>query len=176
MKQNVKNTLVATKIPIWQITKDGFEPACITWKNAANKRFATYDSGTAQDDTDDLVLDKETGLVWERFPNDTERTYAMTSIHAIQKILGNRLGWRVPTVEELASLLDPSTPDALPAGHPFINLQTGLNEFYWTSSTYVGDTAYAWSVSLDLAYPSPTLKSASQFVWCVRGGYGHDAY
>jgi hypothetical protein len=34
--------------------------------DATNPRFAVYDPGTPADETYDLVLDKETGLVWAR--------------------------------------------------------------------------------------------------------------
>src|SRR6266849_5696589 len=72
------------------------------------------------------VLDRETGLVWEQSPDSRSRTWFDAQIHCNQRTVGNRSAWRLPTVQELASLVDPSVPPpgpTLPAGHPFTNLQ-----------------------------------------------------
>jgi len=78
------------------------------------------------------VYDKETGLVWEQSPlhpageETGVRTWVMAQADCNVKIVGNRRGWRLPTVQELASLLDPSNPNGnpdLPVGHPFSNVQ-----------------------------------------------------
>lgn len=62
--KRAKNTHRAVNIPIWQITQDGNAPFSVNWvDHAPNPRFAIYDPGTPGDETDDLVLDKETGLV-----------------------------------------------------------------------------------------------------------------
>jgi hypothetical protein len=59
--------------------------------------------------------------------------------------LGNRLGWRLPTVNELASLVDPSRSDpALPAGHPFNDVQ--LSDHYWSATTDSRDLDNRWVV------------------------------
>lgn len=96
---------------------------------------------------------------------------------------GNRMGWRLPTFQELASLVDrtQSTP-VLPAGHPFIDVQS--SDMYWSatpkdaSSLAAGDSDFillqAWALRLGdgEAFPS-TIKYFSQhLVWCVRGGQG----
>jgi hypothetical protein len=85
---------------------------------------------------DEAVLDKETGLVWARdanlFPQDDDYPGHHLTIWA--KVIGGRKGWRFPTVEELLSLVDPTTTDsALPSGHPFLNV---LGKYYYTSSNY----------------------------------------
>jgi hypothetical protein len=75
------------------------------------------------------VLDRETGLVWERFPlsplspgggDPGRRTWSEAQQRCRLLRAGNRLGWRLPALEELGSLADPSVTSspALPAGHP----------------------------------------------------------
>src|SRR5437660_5376822 len=64
------------------------------------------------------VLDRETGLVWERSPGDTNNDGIVNNsdaldwvdarIHCADKSVGGRKGWRLPSVTELASLVDPS--------------------------------------------------------------------
>lgn len=120
----------------------------------------------------EAVLDKETGLVWEKSPGSNTLPWGNFSACYL-KTLGGRKGWRTPTVEELASLIDPSmTSPALPVGHPFTNVQTG---YYWSSTTSTS-TTYAGVVSLYTGDISIELKTASKYNWCVRGGQGHDAY
>src|SRR5262245_53756118 len=57
------------------------------------------------------VLDQETGLVWERSPSTTLEPWSPRNpdtahILCAVKAVGNRLGWRLPTIQELGSLLD----------------------------------------------------------------------
>jgi hypothetical protein len=89
--------------------------------------------------------------------------------------VGGRKGWRLPTIEELASLVDTSQSNpALPAGHPFTGVQS---YYYWSSSTYAGGTSNAWVVKFNDGHVPYGFKSVDIiYVWCVRGGYGHDAY
>lgn len=81
--------------------------------------------------------------------------------------LGDRKGWRGPTVEEFASLFDTTqSVPALPSGHPFSNVQYSG---YWSSTTYAGLPDRAWHVHMS-GNVSQQLKSYALFVWPVRGG------
>lgn len=120
------------------------------------------------------ALDKETGLVWEKSPDTTTRTWTSAFSYCYQRQVGGRKGWRLPTIEELASLVDTSQSNpALPAGHPFTNVQSN---FYWSSTTYASSTSVAWGVDFYSGSVSLSVKGSGYYVWCVRGGYGHDAY
>ncbi|MBW7897310.1 MAG: DUF1566 domain-containing protein [Candidatus Brocadiaceae bacterium] len=131
----------------------------------ATKRFKIVLDGAA-------VLDKETGLVWEKSPDTTARTWADAIYYAYNNNVGGRKGWRLPTVEELASLVDPTRSNpALPIGHPFTNVQS---DYYWSSTTLVTNTSNAWLVSFYNGNVNTTDKTYNNYVWCVRGGHGHD--
>jgi hypothetical protein len=133
----------------------------------------------------EAVLDKETGLVWERSPDErgVAVSWAAASGLCIRMTLGNRLGWRLPTVEELLSLYDPTAPvpssqPRISSGHPFLNVRCS-GERYWTATTSRTNNEYAYAVdtygiaNLTTRFKGPTVLHNT---WCVRGRIGHDAY
>ena len=153
--------------PRWDIT-----PA--DWvDHGPNRRFAIYDSGTGNH-ADDVVFDKETGLVWERSPTQDKKIWDVAILHAYTKARGGRKGWRLPTIEELLSLVDPTQNNpTLPAGHPFEQVMTDY--FYWSCTLGMTEPpTYAWGYNFGNADTSNCLKTAQLYVWLVRGGYGHD--
>lgn len=126
----------------------------------------------------EAVLDRETGLVWERSPGSAEsdrQIWAQALSHCNNITVGSRKGWRLPTTQELASLLDPAqTNPSLSAGHPFTNLQRpGINEsiYAWSATSSV-DPNRAWGVFFLNGSVFTDDKGDSNFVWCVRGGHG----
>jgi hypothetical protein len=123
----------------------------------------------------DAVLDRETGLVWERSPS--EALVRLDFDPCGERIVGNRQGWRVPTEHELRSLVDPS-PDhpSLPAGHPFINIHFsvpafGLADLYLTTTPDLLNDGYRLLVGFGhprVAGSSPPSIAFGR-AWCVRG-------
>jgi len=118
------------------------------------------------------ILDKETGLVWEQKPDSASMNWDSAQDYCNNLYKGKRKGWRVPTLQELASLVDPDHDPALPAGHPFENVQSLL---YWTATTRTDDPNMAWSVWMQGGHAGPDVKIYDRFVWCVRGGQSVDA-
>lgn len=120
---------------------------------------------------DKAVLDKETGLVWASNANlaGELKTWEQAIFFCRNLGIGNRKGWRLPTVEELASLVDPTqTGMSLPIDHPFSNVQFS----YWSSTTYTPDSDYAWHVSMNFGFVGYSRKTGYFYVWPVRGGSG----
>ena len=121
------------------------------------------------------VLDRETGLVWEQSPSTSSFDWLDAQAQCNGLKTGGRMGWRLPTLQELASLVDPSvTPGpTLPAGHPFTNVQSGI---YWSATSNASNTVLAWSVVFFSggSVSRGILKSSTAPVWCVRGRQGVD--
>ena len=117
------------------------------------------------------VLDKETGLVWERAPVDAVADWANAVIDCTYSNIGGRLGWRLPRIEELTSILE--TTAQLPAGHPF----TVPSGQYWSATTVPTNSGpnsgAAWSAFLGSGVAS-AVKTLPFRRWCVRGGAGID--
>ena len=130
------------------------------------------------------VLDRETGLVWEQSPSTSTFIWEDAQFHCngVDVIFpdrpgvraGNRLGWRLPTLQELSSLVDLSVSapgPTLPSGHPFSNVQSN---FYWSATTYAAGAGGAWDVNFGGGFVNIGDKSLDGDVWCVRGGQGVD--
>ena len=158
---------------VWRMLDKNF----VEWPG--NPRFAVCDDGTSGDFSDDMVLDKETGLIWARDANlpGEEKLWEEAVSFCRNLVLGNRKGWRLATVEELGSLVDPSNSwPSLPSGHPFINVQfTVLNKAYWSSTTNEVASGAAWAIRMFNGGTSSWWwkADANMYVWPVRGGNGY---
>jgi hypothetical protein len=153
------------------------QPHLKSWSNIIPpaKRFVVL-----ADFNNETVLDRETGLVWERSPDQNPRTWYDAVRSCWLRQVGGRMGWHLPTVEELGSLVDPIVPPpgpALPIGHPFQNIQPST---YWTSTTDVRVPflpTQAWEVRFgDPGQIGDSGKDNLRYVWCVRGGTHADKY
>jgi hypothetical protein len=121
------------------------------------------------------ALDRETGLVWERSPDTDFQTQRSALFLCVRKTVGSRMGWRLPTIQELTTLVDP-TVNSLPAGHPFSNVGSPQTTRYWSATSYSVDPNYAWTTNFETTGTTILLKgtaisnSIEQLAWCVRGG------
>jgi hypothetical protein len=128
------------------------------------------------------VLDNETGLVWERDAGTTNPTFSGAMIECHQFVTAdNRKGWRLPTADELATLIDTSqSPFRVPAGHPFTNVVGTANGPYWTSTTdpdLASTSVVVDFVTGDVLFDWPkggTPPQILEHVWCVRAPGGND--
>jgi hypothetical protein len=129
------------------------------------------------DNGDGTVTDNLTGLIWLQNANRFElRTWAdaLSDCNSLAddgsaltdgSVAGD---WRLPNVKELQSLIDFGKYNpALPAGHPFITVQSSN---YWSSTTDAHYTPYAWDLSMTYGLANLSDKARSFYVWPVRGG------
>jgi Protein of unknown function (DUF1566) len=136
----------------------------------------------------EAVLDRETQLVWEREPQDPflPGTFTVAVDDCYNRIVGGRMGWRLPTLEELTSLLveTPTTNPqvvraALPDGHPFIGIRSGdrPESAYWSitaGSNTFGEGRFTVAVD-EPEVSTVVLETDLEIVhpnWCVRGPGG----
>jgi len=133
------------------------------------------------------VVDNLTGLIWLQNANCTETingvakgSGSLTWLHALN--LSNSLAagkcgltdgssasqWRLPTRKELQTIIDASKSNpAVPAGHPFSNIQISS---YWSSTTYAGSTTFAWFTYLGDGSVDSDYKTSTRYVWPVKDG------
>ena len=155
--------------PTWSIKLDSTNGDDVT--GCGSSRFECVLDGEA-------VLDKETGLVWDKTPDTGTRTWTQALTHCFKREVGGRKGWRAPTIEEILSLSDEGERPVLPGGHPFLSAP---GHHYWSSTTAEGgDPGRAFAPIYDGApfgeWLEKFFKNSTLPVWCVRGGQGYDAY
>jgi len=145
--------------------------------NDVTKRFIVLPAFGNQ-----AVLDKETQIVWQRTPGHDNVSFEAAWKSCYQAATGGRVGWRLPTLSEFRSLIDPAVTNSyavgLPAGHPFIGVLPpfgnpgGYYGKYWTSTLKTNqDTAYRFAAVLSrVTYPTPQhIDTQLPYTWCVRG-------
>lgn len=156
--------------PIWDIT------GAMWIDHAPNHRFAVWASVT-NSPADDVVFDKEAGLVWERSPAIAKNTLGGAIVYSTARAAGGRKGWRLPAIEELLSLVDPqATNPTLHDGHPFVNVK--LDYFYWSLTRGIPlatDQNLVWGYNFGNGDTSSIVVAGTAcYTWLVRGGLGHN--
>jgi Protein of unknown function (DUF1566) len=138
---------------------DGAYTAGIAWPNP---RF------TVQANTN-VVRDNLTGLYWARNANIIGKTNWVSALTYCEGLTyGDQSDWRLPNIRELTTLLDYGRYEqALPSGHPFINVQ-GL--YYWSSTTDAAATNNAWGINFWDGNLYDQLKTTKNYFWPVRSG------
>jgi hypothetical protein len=143
------------------------------WQEAhpAAQRFVTLSTFN-----DDAVLDKETGLVWEKSPESTTVTWNEARTTCVNRTIGGQKGWRLPSPAEMRSLVGPAV-DApgpnLPPGHPFLNVQSTS---YWTVVPQANLPSYARYLDAFLGNVLSLVRIYTFPVWCVRDPLSADQY
>jgi len=117
---------------------------------------------------EDGVLDRLTRLLWRRSANLTPQPVrwreALAAVDGLN-LAGARTDWRLPTINELESLVDCAAHSpALPIGHPFADVQ----DIYWSSTTSLFEPDWAWGLYLEKGATGIGLKRYAEFsIWAV---------
>jgi hypothetical protein len=160
-------------------------PVCKTGQSIS---YSTGDDGDLErgvewpvprftDNNDGTVTDELTDLIWLKNANCFGTRNWSSALTDCSGLANGSCGltdgsvagdWHLPNVRELQSLIDYArlTP-ALPAGHPFTG---ATSSYYWSSTTSVLNTSFAWDVTFGSGNVDGIDKSYNYYVWCVRGG------
>jgi hypothetical protein len=119
-----------------------------------------------------IVTDTVTGLVWQRTPDGTGRTYTTANAYCANNTAGlPGTGWRLPTIKELSTIFDAS------AGSPRWDSAFGgaASAPYWSADSRPPGCPGGGSCQLELDFSSGVVgsgdASSATIAWfarCVR--------
>ncbi|MEP6652216.1 MAG: DUF1566 domain-containing protein [Myxococcales bacterium] len=130
---------------------------------------------------DGTVYDTATTLTWQRDASMTGIIWANAGPYCAGLTSPAGGGWRLPTINELATLFDytrPGSPFIDPVAFPGVPAQssTTVRDSFWSSTklvgTSVGLTEGAWLAYFSSAITQPNPLNVGGAVRCVRGGTG----
>jgi len=169
--RTVLGALTALAIFALSAAADAHEPHAWDQQIQGKKRFVVL-----KDFDDEAVLDRETLLVWQRTaasvlffsPDNASGASGGNEAACLLARTGGRHGWRLPSIHELNTLL---VEGVLPIGHPFINIQTGFTDFYWSATARRTNGAVTLGMGFDGSGPPivQLMDGDMARVWCVRG-------
>ncbi len=123
--------------------------AITTAQNCSNSIAATSPSArfTANQS---LITDQKSGLVWQRCSegqtwqqNKCQGKAKLFTLAQAHRYIDERRGWRLPTIKELAGIVE------LHCAHPAINLglfPNTANQHYWSATQFATDPTMHWQV------------------------------
>jgi hypothetical protein len=178
--RGTSNPSLPADIPPGQIAETGQITQSVPYDDAYFAITPTLNVGVPWPDvrftvSGDCVTDNLTGLMWAGDANiDGLKTWTNALTYTEDVTVCGYVDWRLPNSKELFSLIDrsqsgPALP-TLPTLHPFTNIQSALNDLYWSSTTYAFNPTGAWTIDMILGGLIPLLKTNQAFVWPVRGG------
>ncbi|RLA83123.1 MAG: DUF1566 domain-containing protein [Epsilonproteobacteria bacterium] len=125
--------------------------------------------GGSLERTGNIVKDSITSLWWQ--DNEDAKTIEITWGEAIDYCealeLADNTDWRLPNINELASIVDHDKYDPAIKENVFQNI---ISDSYWSSTTSTNYTDTAWCIHFINGYTNYHYKSYSSYVRCVRGG------
>ena len=117
----------------------------------------------------EAVLDRETGLVWEQEISATTFTWTEAMSHCFFIHTGGKYGWRLPFIEELASLREYSSGVYPPAVFTS-STPNPTFDMLWSGTQYPTTTELTgYAVRMGSGLPGAPSPDTRLYAWCVRG-------
>jgi len=127
-----------------------------------------------KDNRDGTISDHATGLMWKKSISDKEYDHFQMNEY-IQYLNREKFAgysdWRVPTIEELMSLITENKQSNGIYINPIFDVVESIFYYpwhFWSATTYAVNANYAWDVYLNDGIVSYDYKSRDNYVWPVR--------
>ncbi|ETR66205.1 MAG: hypothetical protein OMM_13105, partial [Candidatus Magnetoglobus multicellularis str. Araruama] len=114
---------------------------------------------------DGTITDKSTGLMWQIETTD-KKTWKDALLYCSQLTLADFSDWRLPSREELRSIVDYSTYKST----TFEAFNDTMSDFYWSSTSVAFNPDLAWGVNFFYGNDFNYHKSYAYYVRAVRSG------
>jgi len=114
--------------------------------------------------TTDTVTDTVTGLVWQRVLDGSTHTWADAKTYCANLTMAGG-GWRLPTKNELLSVVDFSLDSPAINRNAFPNTPS---DWFWSSTVFACSSSIAWLVNFNPGITSYSGVGGGGSVRCVR--------
>jgi len=151
-----------------EICEDGIDNDCVDGDLTCQAPVGNYTNNG-----DGTVSDSSTSLMWQREDDDTKRSWDSSTSYCSISTLANYTDWRLPTLEELESLIDPDydPDDPVSAANPAIDYTAFPNtnqSAYWSITPNEENDSRAWRVDFSGGVSSSYYKTSNNYARCVR--------
>jgi len=121
-----------------------------------------------RDDILDVVYDDKTNLIWQDNVDVVTGRYVWNeAIYYCEALdFANSQDWRVPNINELFSIVD--LGHAEPAIDTAIFQNIVSKYYYWSSTTFAGDSNHVWNIYFGYGHDSTCTRGHRYYVRCVR--------
>ena len=109
-----------------------------------------------------VVTDSKTGLMWQK-EYASSKTWQQALKYCEDSTYAGYSDWRLPNKNELSSLINYEK-----SGSPYSYFPDMPSNWFWSSSTFVGNTNLAWRVNFNNGYVNYSNKTYNINVRCVR--------
>ncbi len=141
----------AANSPVW-----GFRP---------NKPVGVY--SVDKIGNDEVVNDSQTKLMWQRATSTSTKQWAAAKAHCNGLVFAGHADWRLPTVVELASLIDHTAAKSAP--HLDVSaFPTVAAAFHWAATPRADLTSEGWVVNFSNGAANPLTPEQLLGALCVR--------
>jgi hypothetical protein len=114
-----------------------------------------------------MVKDSRTNLMWEDTPHtrETKITQPRAKVYCSELKLGNFEDWRLPSIQELLSLVDYARiSPAILKEFSYVEKES----FYWTNTVVADESDAFWGVNFKRGASSKASEYYDRYVRCVR--------
>ncbi len=166
--------LEAVPLPIFKTGQtQSYDVSGVVVTDDSIKDDGYYQTGVRQrytrNDATEIVTDEVTQLKWQDDAsvetNDQNWTEAGNYCSTLD--LNGETGWRLPSKEELESIVDRGK--SLPTLSGFFKYYDSSSDYYWSSTIVAQYTSRAWRVNFHYGSTSFDVKSTDYNVRCVKG-------
>jgi hypothetical protein len=109
------------------------------------------------------IYDTKTNLTWQQDFSPEKYTWKDANRYCEELNLSGHKDWRLPTLEELKSLIEKGMPTIC----PIFNCEFFS---YWSSWDYVTDPGYTWVINFYDGYVHCGYKANTYYIRAVRTG------
>ena len=125
------------------------------------------------DNGDGTITDTSTGLMWEKATSANTYTWTQAKDYCENLTLGGKSGWRLPTRNELQTLVNYGRYNPAFSMNFYPSLRKSyfpgtVPSYYWTSTTSATSSGIAWYVHFKYGYVHYIDKMLYNYVRAVR--------